>query len=79
VSKNRTPKSIRTGLQSIVLEVKTSYTTAKQYFERQEIEIPVFDNLSRKYDYDFAHVESSYSVQTLSYVYQKYFLQTKLK
>jgi len=31
----------------------------------------IFDILPRKYNYDFAPVESSFSVQTVSYVYQE--------
>jgi len=48
-------------------------------FERQEIKIPVFDNSSRKYDNDFAHAKRSFSVQTISCVYQKYFCPLRLK
>jgi len=42
------------------MQFKPLYTTDIRYFERQEIPIPVFDNLSRKYDYDFAHEERSF-------------------
>jgi len=41
--------------------LKISYTSDIRYSERQEIQeiqIPVFDNSSRKYDYDFAHAEN---------------------
>ena len=39
------------------------FTSDKRYFERQkiqEIQIPVFDNSSRKYDFYFVHAERSF-------------------
>ena len=62
MSKYHTANTIRTGLKAWCIEVKTSYTTDIRYFERQEIQIPVFDTLSGKYEYDSAHVERSFSV-----------------
>ena len=56
--------------------------TSDIHFERQEnqeIQIPVFDNSSWKYDYGFAHAEISFWFQIISYVYQEYFLPIKIE
>ena len=68
--------------QNIVLLTQSEQilkASFKGYFERHDIQIPVFDNSSRKYNNDFANTESSFIISNITQCVPRVFLLIKIE